>query len=544
QASIVSHNSIINMAGVNRLEVFQNIEALNDVYSKSSNPDRRYYHPNNTYSTPEEKQAYDKAYANGYDSGFSSTYDTSYERAYRTAFDQANRRGCEEARRKNYNDVYQNAKREAYDRGYADAYQRNYNQYYRQAYDRAFQYASVKAYEDNYQNDYNRYFESARSEAYRQRYSEIYNSSYGLAHEKKYNEVYPIYARQEYNKGRKDEADDFAKRPVRLLEAEVTETIVNGVFEPGEALRVQLQLRNFANSALTGRDIKLQIKALDARSAVITEGEATLVKNLKAKSLTTVSEALEFRMNENVANQASQFRLSAFYQGRNIGEIVLNVKTKFALQLEMAERPQIKEGLVTTFKVRVRNQSSVPTDPSLKVEFRTDDSIVDNVRSEDKVGTLMAGEEKIVSFPVVGRKDTNTVNMPLLFQASISNGRTIGLFDETQNVPVMNDYRINLTNTDLKSLNQTGITRLNYVIRNVNRRPVPKGLQVITRVNGKDGANFMVVGPNPQYIIPLITGQTTTFVVPMMAKVDGFHGQIELEVQEDGRAVVIHRVNF
>jgi hypothetical protein len=134
--------------------------------------------------------------------------------------------------------------------------------------------------------------------------------------------------------------------------------------------------------------------------------------------------------------------------------------------------------------------------------------------------------------------------MPLMFQASVASGRRIGLLDETHEVPVMNDYKISLVNPDLPALAKAGVTRLNYIVRNVNTRLSPKGLQLIVRVLGDRAQDFSVVGPNPQYLIPLLTGQTTAFVVPMLAKLDGSHGTVELEVQEDGRAVVIHRVNF
>ena len=141
---------------------------------------------------------------------------------------------------------------------------------------------------------------------------------------------------------------DPAARPVRLLSAEVTETIVNGVMEPGEALRVRLKMRNFAASNLLGRDVQVTIQAQNTSGVVISEAQASLVKDLNPQSVTTVSDALEFRLNENTVGSAQTFRVSLSYQGRAVGSQIVTVNPRFLTELSFASRPEASASVSTS----------------------------------------------------------------------------------------------------------------------------------------------------------------------------------------------------
>lgn len=512
--------------------------------AKANSPDNRYYNPSRSFPSPQETEAYRDGYRNGYNGGFQQRYNAAYDGVYRQAYDRNYELGCQEARRQDY--------RQDYQRGYNDGRQRGYNDQYRVAYDRAyrdtynawFRAASDEAYRGSYQRYYDAHFEAARSAAYRERYDQIYNAAYGVARQRKFNEMYPAYAEAAYKRGRADEAEEFRLKPVQLLDAAATETINNGLFEPGEALRLRVRMRNFSEAALTGRDVKITLQALDAGSAVISEAEASLVKGLKRKSITTVGEALEFRMNENAVNRAKNFRVTLSYQGRNVGEKIVAIQARFMVDMAFAESPELKEGIATKLKVRLRNQSNKATDAGLKVLFRSNPELIEILNDRVAVGILNPGEERVVEFGVIARRGGAVLEVPMVFQSLLGTERRVGLIDQELRIPLVNDYRIEVGIPGVRALRSAGVSRVEYTIRNVGSRLLMKGLQLKVKINGENGGNFAVIGPNPQYLSPLLQGQSLSFVVPILSRDSNSGGVLELEVQEDGRTVIISRTEF
>ncbi|MCM2323560.1 MAG: hypothetical protein NDJ90_09905 [Oligoflexia bacterium] len=505
--------------------------------------DFRYSNPSRSYPTAEENQAYRDGYRQGYVDGFREEYDNAYRFAYQRGYDNGEERGCREAQRRDY--------REHYNRGFEigrrDGYSANYNRAYdlarRNAYDQAFPQASDTAYRDTYPRAYDRHFESARASAYAERVDELYNAAFERARIAKYNEMYPLYAEQEYKRGRKDEAQDFVDRPVRLLAADVTETIENGLMEPGEPLRLRVSLRNFAAGTLNGKDVKLRVEALDASSAVITQGEATLVKNLREKSSTSVTNALEFRMNESAANKARSFRVTALFQGRNVGTIDVDVTAKFMVDVQFAEPMSVKDGLETQVKFRLTNQSLQPTDGSLAIRFIADTAQLEVRGADQLTGGLNPGESREIVYTVIARTAQDSIRIPLAVSVT-GGGRRIGLMDETGQAPVVNDYRVTLTGS-ARELTQAGVVRLTYKVRNTGSRLLYKSLQLNFRFKNTDTPeNFVVIGPSTQFLLPLEQGESATFVVPVLVKEANSGATLELELQEDGQTVVIHQASF
>jgi hypothetical protein len=147
---------------------------------------------------------------------------------------------------------------------------------------------------------------------------------------------------------------------------------------------------------------------------------------------------------------------------------------------------------------------------------------------------------------VIARTSEAVLNLPIALSANIGS-RRVGSLDLSQQVPLVNDYRIRITNK-LDALRKSGVTRANYVIQNVSSRLQFKGLQLVARVKDGRGVELSqitrVIGPNPQYLMPLSRGRSVNFLVPInvMSEIQG--GTLELELMEDGNTVTIHQAKF
>jgi hypothetical protein len=310
---------------------------------------------------------------------------------------------------------------------------------------------------------------------------------------------------------------------------------------------LHLQLRNFADSQLRAQDLGVQVTLQDPSQGSATIKQEYLTKSLNAKSLNEVREALEFQFNESAADHAQNVKVTLTYQGKAIDSTVLQVVPRFMLQLELAETPSLKEGLPMPVRVKVKNIGNQPAQ-GVVLNLKANADQLEVAQPTSQVGAIAAGETKTVEYSVTGRdlSDSSTVQMGFVATegASVS-GRRVGVLDLSRQFPVVNDYRIDLANSGVAALRTAGLTRLNYTIKNVSRRLMYNSLQVkVTFRNTEDAANFVVVGPNPQYLLPMDQGETTSFTIPVLVKAANRGGVIEVEVQEAGRTVVIHREDF
>jgi len=510
----------------------------------SATPHYTYYHLNQHYPDPQANTAYERGYRDGYNSGFQSDYSWNYDSAYRMGFSDGERRGCWDAQQKDYSLDYQRGRREGYTRGYDAAYQPAYHSAYRIAYDAIYPRAFQQGYAATYDAAYARHFEEARAQAYRERYQELYNAAYKKAELAKFNAMYPIYAQQEYQRGWNDEAEDFRTRPVRFASAQAVEpvaTLPSGLFEPGDAIRLKAQVRNFSADALSGKDVKFVVQALDANLSVLTESEATLVKDLTRKSRTTITNLLEFRMHEAAVGKTASFNVKAIYQGRLCGEQKIQVKANFMFKVALAELPALKEGLESVIKIKFTNQSKIPSSTQLAGQLKSN-QLLEVLTPSASLGEVAAGDSKVATYTVIARASGGSAKIPLVVSA-MQSGRRVGLMEESPEIPLINDYKIKLLNS-AGGLTKKGVTRVNYNIQNVGSRVNAKSLQLSVKILGPNANAFQVVGPNPQFLSPIPKGENKSFVVPILAKVDNSGGTIELEVQEEGKTVVIHRSQF
>lgn len=509
-------------------------------------PDNRYYKPRGSYPTEAENKAYQAGYAGGYSQGYSVQYRASAETEYQRAYQYNFQAGCREAERRDYS----MEQRRGYDDGYREGYRRGFDLTYRRAYDsayrQAFAIASDMEYRRAYPAFYNTYFERARAQAYSERYQQLYDSAYEAARQARFAQAYPGYAAQAQARGRADEAADFQARPLRLISAQATEEDPNGVFEPGETIRVKFVVRNFAPQALLGRDVQIELTATNGQGkVVIDESRQLLVRDLKALSLTEVRDSFEFHLNENSVGHALRFALTVNYQGRSQDATSLEVRPRFWVETAFAEEPALSEGIARPIRFALTNASSTRPTEALALRLAATGS-VELVNPEQSIGALAPGETRVIEFEAIARSPQSSVDLALALEVKGPTGRRLGLLDTTRQVPVLNDYRI-VTEGSLDSMRKKGLTRVSYLITNANSRLVARGLQIQARVLDRDGREMTdasVVGPNPQFLSPLAQGYSRHFIIPVLVRSENAGGRLELAVQEDGKTVVIHRAEF
>ena len=508
----------------------------------NTNPDFRFFKPMRTYPTQQENDAYNTAYRAGYIAGFDDEYDRDFEAAYPRALEQGERRGCMDANSRDYRAWGIRGLEAGRVRGFDENIELVRETARRRAYERYYPQYEQHAYATTIEENKKIFFERARAAAYAQRVDQLYSAAKETARSATYAAKYPVYAAQEQARGQRDEEAAFAAVPVRMVDAQATETIDNGVFEPGEPLRLRINLRNFG-AEVAGSNVKVKVEALDQNAAIISQGEATLVRNLRVKSLTSVRDALEFRMNEGVDGRTSSFKVSVSYQGRDGGSTIVKVNTRFQVNVEFAEELQVKDGIETKAKIRLTNVSNKPSD-SLKVKFIADGRKLEVKNPDQETGPLGAGESRVLEYAVVAHTSDAMLRIPLAVSAAGAGGRRIGLMDETFQVPVSNDYRVTASSA-ISALQNPGVTRVVYTVKNTGSRLLYRGLQLTFRFADTDNAsNFVVIGPNPQYLWPMLQGETTQFVVPVLVREANAGAVMELELAEDGRTVVINRADF
>jgi len=493
------------------------------------------------FPTPEEQQAYEQGYDRGYQRAYATAQREGYNQTYAEAKRRGEEQGCRDARSRDYRRDYDRGYAQGRDQGNRRAYDRAYEEFYRVEYDREFSRASHQAYNDNYDKFYKSHFEAARALAYKERYDELYDAAYRAAFRKKYDEVYPKYAAAAYARGRQDETKDFADRPLRLTGVVATETIANGLYEPGEELRIQFNVRNFG-AQVAGSAVKIVLKAIDPNKSVLTESQSSIVKKLEGNSQTQVSQALSFRMNDNADGTQTGFAFEVYLNGKLSDQGSIQIKTQFMMQIAVVQLPDLKEGLNSVLKLKVKNRANISTDSDLNLTLSSDKEL-SIPQPKQSIGSMAAGEEKFIEYNVISRSHGDRVNLPLGLQAHVSGGRRVGLYSTRAQVPVTNDYRISIKQ-GVENLATAGVARLEYEIQNRSARDILNSLQMELKVKGEGESNFAVLGPNPQFLSPMLPGQVVNFVIPVMVKDNNVHGLLELSVKENGRTVVIHQREF
>ncbi len=493
------------------------------------------------FPSAEERNAYNQAYNQAYRDSWRRSYNEEFRRAYRADYHYSYSRGCDEARRLDFSYNY----REGQQRGYSEGRQREYDQRFRPAFDLAHRRSYQRAYDDSYAAELPRaqrnIFEESRLNAFTEREKEIYDAIFARAKQENFAATYPRYQNQEYSRGKADEATDFTARPLRLVATRVSETLADGAMEPGEDLRLHLSVRNFAAAALRQEDVLLVVNSSDG--IVTQETKINLGRDLRAQSVNQISDALDFQLPEYALREDFHLRLKLFYQGRIISEEDIALRGLYATEITLSGSQQLAEGLPRALSVTVKNRSTQTLPENTRVNLRANENnAIELPINESTLGALAPGESRTLEFPLIARNFSDQALLPLDVRIE-AGARRLGRHIEERPFSVLNAYRVNISN-DVKALRQAGGARLEYQITNNGSLEKGRALQVTVRFVGANAGIFSLPGVNPQYLAPVAQGRTVTFVAPVNVAEANGGGTLEIEIQEEGRPVIIRRIKF
>jgi hypothetical protein len=504
-----------------------------------------------SYPTQAQTDAYNTGAKDGYNSGFDAAYPALFDAAANEARPRGDNVGCEAAKSQQYPEDYKAGYVQGKNQGYSDGYNRAHQIAYNAAYQAAYTPARQSTYTAKYTGYYDQYKEAARAAAYSAEYQRVYNAAYGPAKKAQYDKALPGYSGQATAKANADEAQDFVDRPLRVIDAQVTETIKNGIFEPGEALRVTVTLRNFSpEQVLKANDVQLTLAAVDATGSTVSVPKELLVKDLQPNTQTVVTEALEFYMDESSVDQTRGFTVGATYQARSAESASVQVNTQWLAKTSVVEPLHLQEGLPGQIGISVANNSTqvdIASGSTATLTGQHGFLDVPGNTGTQMLGSLAAsGGAAVALFPVILRANGDTVKVPLAVTVADVFKRRIGLLVTAEEAATENDYKIDEDPATLPNLRTAGITRVTYKIRNISSRLVARSLHLKATIVGDNPnqPNFKILGPNPQYLNPITQGQETYFEVPILSNASNGGGTIQLEVTESGRPVVTRQTDF
>lgn len=545
-AEAVVHREILPQRSIESSRSFTGSNPRNSAPDTSATPDNRYFNPRRQFATEEENSAYRSAYAAGYASGFTTDYYAALRAAASEAYELEARRGCAEALRLDYSAARESGRRDGTARGYQESFDRAYEAAFARTRDAAFRAASASAYNANYQRYFDRHFEAARARAYAERYREAYTASFTRARDEAVERLYVQRAQEEYARGRADEAAEFARMPLRIVSVDVTETNGNGLIEPGEPLRARLILRNFGDQAIAGRDVTFSASSPDDTGVVI-EASAYLAGELKPRSVTDITEALEFRGTEAGAGKDIRFLIRVMEHGSLSGEATVVVTPRFALEIGASLPAGLAEGLERPMRLTIRNQTTRAIEPGARLLVEPSSDLLEIRSAPMQLPLIPPNDSLPIDVTTVVRATGPRAEISLSTTLTSSEGRRLAAPDLTVTADVINTYDLAIVN-GIPPLRSAGTHRLEYQLTNRASDNALRSLQVIVRLLSADGKATLegaaVAGPHPQLLSPIARTARRTFVVPVRVDANNTGGVMEIEIQEGGTAVLIRRVKF
>lgn len=202
-------------------------------------------------SYPSDNEEFQKAYRKGYDAGFVSGYDSKYSWYYDIEFRQSASIGASQARPGNLDSARDEGYHSGYDQTFESVYKQALATAKEEAYAQAFQQAFSQSYSLSYPKYLKSHSESVEKEAFESLYRAPYKEAFGAASEASFAKNLTAQRQAAFQQGIADEKADFAKRPVRLLEAWVTPTDVPGI------RLLSVRLRNFSSQPVQGHRVHL-----------------------------------------------------------------------------------------------------------------------------------------------------------------------------------------------------------------------------------------------------------------------------------------------
>ncbi|HBE87758.1 MAG TPA: hypothetical protein DDW67_01260 [Elusimicrobia bacterium] len=261
----------------------------------------------NGYSTPEERQAYDRGYREG------------YQRSYRRAYDDAKRQGYNERYHTAYRRAYDNQYSISYRSGYLDGKDKGYKAAYRTAYNTAYSMSYAEYSNRDYPEKRAQGLETGRvngrSEGFEAGCAEQRKRGYNEGYQHKAAEVYPAAFAAGKQSGIAAAERFYAENAVvKVFGAAFYDANNDGKFEAGEDVMLRAELKNYGMR--TSETVAITVQS--------ERGEITLQSGLSAqgvggRSVVTVDLNIG-RIYDIAAPEQDALTVTFTEKGRQIGE--------------------------------------------------------------------------------------------------------------------------------------------------------------------------------------------------------------------------------
>lgn len=200
---------------------------------------------------PSDNEEFQKAYRRGYQDGYESGFQNQYNGCYDSEFRRAASQGAFHAPTGDLTHETEAAYQQAFAASREQAYQQSLVAAREVAYTESFKTSFAGAYAATYPTARERHYKAEEEAAFQSVYGAAYLAAFEQASEAAYQKALPTARKIAYQEGRNAEQADFEKRPVRVLEAWLTPTDVEGL-----AL-VSIRLRNYAAQPVQGHRVRL-----------------------------------------------------------------------------------------------------------------------------------------------------------------------------------------------------------------------------------------------------------------------------------------------
>ncbi|NDD92209.1 hypothetical protein EBZ37_09000, partial [bacterium] len=323
------------------------------------------------------------------------------------------------------------------------------------------------------------------------------------------------------------------------------EQFEDAIIEPGEKIGFWFFIRNYADQDMPSNELRFEVET--SGQGILPLRQSDVPSSLiPTRGAIRVKGAVPVVVSESALGKPVSATVRVFWRGTLLGSKTYSFQVRNRATIDWVERPILREGLETQVKFRIQNNSSQAISGPIRLELRSDSRQIELVQSTADLPALAPGESREASFKIVGRTDRDLLEIPLALALSDGSRKRVAARDFSGSVPVVNDYRVKLTQ-GLEGLKNNGVARLAYAVRNVSSRLIFGALELQARVidaQGREVSGVRWIGFNPQFLMPLERGQQVSFVIPVVLPQGLLSGMVELEVRENGVPVVIHQARF
>lgn len=556
RASLFQRPSVAKVALVQSLESVMagsGDDSLPPQDSSGISPDYRYANPNPNYATQAENRAYRQGYREGYQQRFQNVFPDVFRSVYLEAFRIAEVEGCTAARARSYETEYQRGREDGTRVGYRESYQKAYDETYARLVEVIRNGEIEKAYRIAYPQFYQQFLLKGRTDGYRNRTDQLYSQIFNEAKSTEFQARYPAFARDATQRGIEDEMNEFVQHPVQMVFAEAIESVPNGLIEPGEPMKLRVQLRNFSTDVIPASTISILVQRSDPKNIQLPQPFVVLNQALQPDSLTDISDVMDIIITDTAlvvkdpttgqpASAPVRIEVSATGNKLTGQPISFELTPHYQMKIELTEVPTFREGILSPLKFRITNQSTTKPSPVSRFSVKFDDFYVEIPQSDVLLEPLEPGAAAEITLPVLTRRNEANILAALSIGVFNQNGRKLGKAEVVPQLRVVNSYQLLFPGDPLKKLRKAGKENLDVYINNIIS-PNGQNIELLVR-RVEDSAPFLTVTEQPK-MIPLI-GKSTSKKATVSFEIsrDNTGGLLEFELRENGVPVLIRWVEF